>query len=811
MSSKKISNIIPHCFSFFLTVIVLFFAFYLNGIYPGSEKSILIYDMGAQYVSFFSYLHNIGEGCNSLMFQTLSALGGGYFGSWAYYTASPLSWLIILFDQSDIQTGIYFLTILKISLCALSFSIYLRFGRFKKIKSVWLVVTSVSYALMSYNIMYSMCLMWLDGVIMLPLVILGAEYIMAGKKKLLFCVSLSLSIIFNYYTGYMIILFVIVYFVYYIICFRIDHKRIFKLAIDFMISGTVSILMASIILIPVIYDLSKGRLVEEQYELSGLLRNPLVVLRQLFPLPFVGFSPVDAPPVYCGILVTASVVFYFVSKKVSKRNKIALISVIIIFLLSFCFDTFDIIWHGMQMPVSFPARYSFIFSFFLLTVFADVVERLSDETFSDKFKTVIKYIVPLLLVLDLGLNSYYVIDSLDNDQTTGGYLKTIRYDYYYRIYNDLKDELSSDSRIVSDLDCSSDDGLLFGLSSLDYFSSSYDHNLSWFYKQLGLNTVRHNFEDVGLNPLSASLLGVDYFVPFLAEYNINEYRNDLKDFFNPTELQSGMTIYENPYSLPFISAVNETDSSEFSYNAFENLNKYCEDLTGISNVFVECDKEVKACETINEGTLVKNIFSIQPLSNSHLYFYVSSEDYETEDGYCYDYLFIGDQLIASYENYGYRYIVDLGVSDGSPLEFTFVSASDVSEVWFYSFDESAYNEAMNMIDHDAMINTVYNRSGIESEVYISEDTDALMLLPCDDGIKIFIDGELVNYDSYKNALIKLHIPAGNHRILVKYHTPGLIAGSLISLLTMLCLILGNVLNKKKLIKKCVENEDQKAV
>ncbi len=805
---RKIKTDIIFCvLSFMITAIILVIAFALNGIYPGSGKSILIYDMGAQYVSFYSYLYHIGDGYNSVFFQTLSALGGGYFGTWAYYTADPLTLLVLLFDPSDIQNALYFLTLIKISLCSVTLSVYLRHGRFKNLTSVSNLAVSISYSLMSYNLMYSMNLMWIDGVIMLPLVILGVELMMEGKRSVLFSVALALSVIFNYYTGYMIVIFVIVYYIYLCIYSGLSAKQFWTKGIRFLFSGMASVLMSSIVLVPVLIDLAGGRLKDASSVSIGLIRSPLTVLRQLLPFSYDGIASYDAPAFYCGILATASLLFFFFDKKNTGRKKAACVFALAVFFLSFCVDCFDLIWHGMQIPVSYPARFSFVFSFFLITIFAEVIERLYGYYHHRAGRLPVFYGFILIMIIDLCINACYIVRSLDRDTDTNGYLKTVRFDHYYDVYSTLNDELNDDSiRIVSDLDCSSVDGLLFGISSLDYFSSSYNVRLSELYKFLGLNTERHNFEDLGLNPLSASLLGVDYYVPFISEYSDLEYRPDLTEVFLQRELANGRKVYENPNSFGFISALKDESAAEFGYNAFENLNHYCSDLTGLDDVFKECNIDLISEERFNDDLLYKKVFSIKPLSGDHLYFYVSPEDYKSGDGSCYDYLFIKDSLIASYENTGYRYIVDLGVSDGSEIDFTFVSGSEDSHLWLYSLDDDSYKNAMEKYIYLNTTGPEYTRSGIVSDISLDRESDLLLMLPFDSGYKISIDGMETDYTSYRGALLKIHADKGDHRIVVSYFTPGFTAGSIITLVAVFIFISCNMFISHRQKRMRIMNE-----
>ena len=57
--------------------------------------------------------------------------------------------------------------------------------RFLSDKPAALLLLSSCYALMSYNLVYSLSIMWLDVVIWLPIVILGVEWILEQRTPLL--------------------------------------------------------------------------------------------------------------------------------------------------------------------------------------------------------------------------------------------------------------------------------------------------------------------------------------------------------------------------------------------------------------------------------------------------------------------------------------------------------------------------------------------------------------------------------------------------------------------------------------------------
>ena len=82
------------------------------------------------------------------------------------------------------------LTLLKISLAGLSFGYLLK----KSFSGTGFILAafSISYALMGYTIVNQLNIMWLDGLIFLPLIVMGLEQLIAEKNGLLYSIFLPL-------------------------------------------------------------------------------------------------------------------------------------------------------------------------------------------------------------------------------------------------------------------------------------------------------------------------------------------------------------------------------------------------------------------------------------------------------------------------------------------------------------------------------------------------------------------------------------------------------------------------------------------
>ena len=64
-------------------------------------------------------------------------------------------------------------------------------------------------------IAYYWDLMWIDAMVFFPIVVLGIEKIINSRKPLTYIVALSLTLITNYYMGYMVCIFSVIYFLVY--------------------------------------------------------------------------------------------------------------------------------------------------------------------------------------------------------------------------------------------------------------------------------------------------------------------------------------------------------------------------------------------------------------------------------------------------------------------------------------------------------------------------------------------------------------------------------------------------------------------
>ena len=356
---------------------VLFFLIYLvRGLYPFGNGTVLVLDLNGQYVYFFEALRNkVLEG-GSLLYSWSRALGGEFLGMYAYYIASPLSYLICLFPKERTQEFLLVMFMIKAALCGGTMGFYLHKHSEKRNK-LSIVAFAVMYAMSAYCVVQQNNTMWIDAVMWLPLVAYGVEQLIKFGKYKLFVIFLSLTLASNFYIGYMVCIFVLLYFFFYHFAFcennanNPNNERSHFLK-SFIRIGCYSILaigMAAVIVLGAYYSLQFGKNDFTDPSWDIFLRIDILdIFFKMLPSSYDTVRIDGLPFIYCGLLTAVLAPLFFCCKKFTTREKVVCGIFLAIFILSFMISVLDLVWHGFQKPQWLNNRYSFMFCFFLLTL-----------------------------------------------------------------------------------------------------------------------------------------------------------------------------------------------------------------------------------------------------------------------------------------------------------------------------------------------------------------------------------------------------------------------------------------------------------
>ena len=356
--------------AFFLPLVIMWAIFMIKGVYPITEKSVLVLDLNGQYVYFFEAMRDIFQGHGSPFYTWFRSLGGEFSGIYAYYVASPFALLSVFFPENGITEFLLWITLLKVGSSGFTFAYYLHKSRPSKPLNI--VIFSTCYALSSYAVVQAHNTMWIDSLIYLPIICLGIERIIKRGRPYLYCIVLALSFISNFYIGWMTAIFCTLYFFYYYLS-KYSFKNFEKFFVAFykwLIYSVIAAMIASVIIIPTYFSLQFGKNTFQNPSYAFDAKFDFIkIFTQMLPNSYDTVRPVGLPFIYCGLICLVLLPVYFVSKNIKGREKIMSGIILAVMILSFSATTIDLFWHGLQKPNWLNYRYSYMFCF-LVIVFA---------------------------------------------------------------------------------------------------------------------------------------------------------------------------------------------------------------------------------------------------------------------------------------------------------------------------------------------------------------------------------------------------------------------------------------------------------
>ena len=186
----------PVLVAFLVPILILLLIYITREIYPFGDQMYLRSDMYHQYAPFLKLFQSTLKNGGSLSYTWNIGLGTNFLSTYAYYLASPLNWITVILPTNYIPEIMSIFIILKSGLMAATCTIYLlnRFQRYNVVSSCF----GIFYALSGYMAAYSWNVMWLDCLILLPLIVLGLERLVKERKFLLYTICFALSVISNY-------------------------------------------------------------------------------------------------------------------------------------------------------------------------------------------------------------------------------------------------------------------------------------------------------------------------------------------------------------------------------------------------------------------------------------------------------------------------------------------------------------------------------------------------------------------------------------------------------------------------------------
>lgn len=608
--------------SFILPLLLLAPAFMYSGIFPFGDHTTLAVDLRNQYVGFFEALRRVTADPGSLLYNFTKGPGGIMSATDAYYLLSPLNLLFFLFPSENLPLAVELIQLVKIGLSGLFFSILLI--RREHGDDWRILLFSTCYALMSFTMANMLNVMWLDLLYMTPLVVLFLERLMDGKSAVPYVLCLSLSIIINFYMAYMLCIFLVLYAIWAIVrrssAMRETGtemvKQCFKLFIRFALYSFIAGALTAWLIFPNMYSLllSKGPY-QDEVVADSAFRYPVGdPFSRLIPAAFDydqvsnGFANI-----YTGIAPAILGLFYFFNPRIALRERICSLGILVFLLLSMNMKKLNVLWHGMQYPIWYNYRFSWLFSFFTLLIAFRGFLRLhrirlvqliavvvfyvalvlylgirmhSDSklfpflTYAHLIGTFVAAIVFLILFVDWSKNRHgmgsaafflLLLTCIDLSVNAAVYTACFAYEtrtefaFFHQQMREALDPIrpknGSFYRIEKTFMHDSNDGMRFNYSGLTHFNSTYEYNTIELLSSLGFSRGRASTAGGNATKFTDALFGIRYYldgkydpqeeglVEGINTFKSKSHRPDILDMPLVADY-THIRVYENPWCMP---------------------------------------------------------------------------------------------------------------------------------------------------------------------------------------------------------------------------------------------------------------------
>ena len=774
--------------------------------------------------------------------------GGQNIFNLSYYgLLSPLilpSYLLPFISMTTYLTGINILIVITSSLL---FYTFLKRHNFSNSISL---ITTLLFTL-SAPLIFQMHrhIMFVNYMPFLIMSLIGVDNLIQKNKKTLLIISIFLMIMTSYYYSVCGILVVGIYYIY----AHLKHHQTFILKtfikdlLKFISLIFLSIMMSAILLLPTMYTLLIGRgESESNYTLLSLL-TPYLRIHKIFCGTYaIGLS----------LIGFIALIYLFYTKK--RHNiVIGIISSIILFIPIFRYLLNGGLYLREKCFIPFLPLIAYFIAIFLKDLFN---QKFNIKSFTIYliiicaplyyfnqaqycYLILLGFIILLLIYKKYNkswiINGYLIITALAICIGENLSEDIVNINEYNKIFN------SKTTNTINEI--LTNDSSYYRTNNLDYPTTTvnkiYDNR--YLTTNYYSSTYNKDYLDFVRNEFPNSMLDYNY---FLISGNKNILFNSfmgVKYLYSSTDLGLGYTkvsdnLYQNELALPLIYGTSKLISTHtyqtYSYpynlelllnstivddeiNNLEIINNHIKEVSLnyqiISNKGINITKDDKGYILKVDDTGYLKIKLDNPLNNKLLFInlYGLKENTCSIDNIQMTINNVSNILtcktwIYSNKNNTFHFLINDKYLD--TLEINLKKGTyNITDIKTYILD---YNNLSTIKDNKTEM-TIENIDNdiITGTINIQEDGYLVTSIPYDEGFKISIDGIDSPITKVNTAFLGTKLEKGYHKIIITYHSPWLLTGKIISLISILIFFI-IVINKNHQNKKIrSKNETNKKV
>ena len=812
--------------------------FILIGIWPFGDGTTLIIDSIHQYLPFYTDFHEKLVSGEGLLYSFSAGLGYNFWATYAYYLASPLNFLIMLVPTANVCDFMDLMILLKIGLCGGTMTWYLH--RRNTRSFALCAAFGTMFALSNFIIGYYFNLMWLDSVAMLPFVMCGIEKICGiGENRVqtdssdgrLYGISLAAGIWCNYYIGFMLCIFSVLYFaVCRVTAGRSSVRRFFSRVLRFGWFSALAGGMGAMVLLPAYRALTSSEAMQNNQfpftlktfdSLLDMLLTHFVMVRPInIANTQVGLNA------YCGVSVLILVLLFALDSRCSIRERISRIALALFLLLSFSMKTLNYIWHGFHQQNGLPNRFAFLYIAVLLVMSFDALRDIRKmslwkvlvcgmipivfalvcligqfgEDYEGNHYPVPVFLVTIvllscylgillvlrrirmprraaglllsaMLVTEAGVSAVYGI--ICNDSVTRSiYLND------QKSYKTLMAEIGDEDWFRSEVDAQRmrNVTLFCGGNSIVMFNSTMQKSVTDFCDRIGMEARTNKNGYNGVTNLMNDVLGIRYVL------SSNGKGSTLYGFEELTK-DSNLTVYKNDDALPigFLANPEITEWDLTGSTPIDAQNDFVRLAAGHDPIYT-LDRNLTLEDGVSNGIRIpegKQVYVYLPNRVRELV--LTTPEYTKTYSTFTDHLYVIESCDDSYEA-----SLEAETNGGASQNAAIYTCPDALE-----------EEVVRALSASVLQDVRAWGNRLTGTIRADRDGELVITIPYDRNWTCRVDGETVEADCIGQALMGISLTQGAHEITLTYMPDGLIPGMIVSLICAGAMLLSFLYERKK--------------
>jgi len=833
-TKARAQNILIHTLSALIPMILLGISFVLNDIYPFGDRQILVTDFWHQYYPFLSdHWHRLREG-GSFLWSWTAGGGHDYVAHYAYYMASPLNFLIALFPHDYLREVLTAFVLLRVGLAGLFMSFFLRFTLKKH--DLLLPIFSSFYGLCAFMLGYYWNIMWLDTIALMPLVMLGVHGLMREGKHRLYIGSLAVAVFANFYIGLFVCIFVAIMFFVHAFTMRLTWQQFFKRLMTIGVCSLIAVGIAAILILPTYSALQNSYRSESAFPTFRFITDFTSVLGN-----FLAFTPPTSldglPNLYSGLLSVMLLPVFLLSEKISKREKVTYLVILVFLILSVNINVLDFIWNAFTVTNMLPFRFSFIVSFVVVYMAYKAYVLMDEMTMKDLLAMMVatlffhvmaifgeqeaiyiqysamlsvtyltiflfifltkkargfKYAIFAVVLVELAFTTYNGVNQVGTTDRT-----TFPNDYY-------QTQLLLDAREISELDFvrtelarprTLNSPSVYRFDGISLFSSLANVSATEFMEGIGLpGWPRGNrFTYSATTPLTSAFLNVRYVIT-TTSHPIGDH-----ELWEQVATEGNSLLYRNNYHLPFGFMVNEAmvdyvGDARHPFNAQNELFRLAtgldDDLFSLHDIIhvghrrfdVTRDGFGEYSFTLTEDAEEDGMFrfNYQVPADGPLYVYMNFPDTNNAR------VVVDGETLQTFE-IRRSYIFPAGTFEEGQIvsiEADSTSSGGSGRIFVGTLNQELLDEGFELLSAETLELTEFADTHFSGTITVSEPRILYTSLPYAGNWRVFVNGIEEDIVAIGGAMAGVRLDVGDHVIEFRYHNTSVILGTTISVISL---------------------------